>query len=80
MVSRYRLLAAFAAVLAIVMAMPSEAAARGRQAAAAPSGSGYERRDDVREFIHELVRDDHFQRSTRVRWSRPDAGMTGTPR
>ena len=74
-----RILAAFAAVLAAVTALPSAAATRhatahpsaaGSRNAAASSGSGYERRAEVRGFIDALVRDDGFSRKTLTRWFR----------
>jgi membrane-bound lytic murein transglycosylase B len=68
---RYCLLAAFAAVLAGVTALPSAAASRGHAApAAAHAGSGYERRADVRAFIDALVHEDGFSRRTLTRWFR----------
>jgi membrane-bound lytic murein transglycosylase B len=66
---RYRLLAAFAAVLAGVTASPSDAAQRG-SSAAVQSASGYEQRGDVRAFIDELVREHGFSRKTLTRWFR----------
>ena len=66
---RYRLLAAFAAALAGVTALPSDAAQR-RASAAVQSASGYERRADVRAFIDELVREHAFSRKTLTHWFR----------
>jgi len=65
-----RVAAVFAAVLAILIALPSAAASRSHAPASAQAASGYERREDVRAFIDALVRDDGFSRSTLRRWFR----------
>jgi membrane-bound lytic murein transglycosylase B len=70
MVSRYRLLVAFAAALAIVTAAACDAAPRRKPVADIESASGYERRADVRAFIDELVREHGFSRSVLSRWFR----------
>jgi membrane-bound lytic murein transglycosylase B len=62
----------FASTLAVLLSLlvaPGGALARGK-AAPAESGSGYERRADVREFIAGLVHDDGFSRQKLVRWFR----------
>jgi membrane-bound lytic murein transglycosylase B len=59
---------ALVAALCLV-AIPDVDAARAAKPAA-EAGSGYEKRRDVREFIAELVRDEHFSRATLVRWFR----------
>ena len=64
--SKLFLPAVLAAVLCLV-ANPDVEAARPAKAAV-EAGSGYEKRSDVREFIAELVRDEHFSRATLVRW------------
>ena len=69
MISRYRLLAAFAAALAVVTADSSAATPR-RPSAAVEPASGYERRPDVRGFIDDLVREHGFSRKTLTRWFR----------
>jgi membrane-bound lytic murein transglycosylase B len=56
---------ALVAALCLV-AIPDVDAARAAKPAA-EAGSGYEKRSDVREFIAELVRDEHFSRATIVR-------------
>jgi membrane-bound lytic murein transglycosylase B len=66
--SKLFLPAVLAAVLCLV-ANPDVEAARPAKAAV-EAGSGYEKRSDVREFIAELVRDEHFSRATLVRWFR----------
>jgi membrane-bound lytic murein transglycosylase B len=70
MISQYRLLAAFAAAVAIVCAAPSDAGPRHKPVQAVQSASGYEQRADVRAFIAELVREHGFSRATLVRWFR----------
>jgi peptidoglycan lytic transglycosylase B len=66
--STLRKAAWLAAVLSLAGAIDADAA-RPAQHSASP-GSGYERRADVRDFIAELVRDDHFARTTLARWFR----------
>lgn len=65
--SKLCLAAAFAAVLSLVIVHDVDA--RPAKAVVA-TGSGYEKRADVRAFIAELVRDDHFPRATLLRWFR----------
>jgi membrane-bound lytic murein transglycosylase B len=69
MISRYRLLAAFAAILAVVTAVPSHSAP-GRPSAAVQAASGYERRADVRAFIDAMAREHGFSRKALTRWFR----------
>jgi membrane-bound lytic murein transglycosylase B len=71
-ISQYRLLAAFAAAIAVAFATtPAAAAAPSRKPVSrVQPGSGYERRDDVRAFIDELVREQGFSRQALVRWFR----------
>ena len=70
MISPYRLLAALAAAITLVVAATADAASRGKPAAANVSASGYEQRADVRAFIDELARDYGFPRAALKRWFR----------
>src|SRR3954467_14919962 len=65
MTAQQRILAAFATAIFVVGTAPPVAAARKTEPAAA---SGYERREDVRAFIDELVREHGFSRPTLRRW------------
>jgi membrane-bound lytic murein transglycosylase B len=69
MSSRYRFVAAFAANLAVVSAVPLHAESRRHSAPVQPS-SGYERRAEVRAFIDALVHEHGFSRTTLTRWFR----------
>ena len=59
-----RILVALATAIVVAATAVPAVAARKAQTAA----SGYERRDDVRAFIDELVRDHGFSRATLRRW------------
>ena len=65
MTAQQRILAAFATAMVFVTAVAPATAARKPQTTAA---SGYERRDDVRAFIDELVREHGFSRPMLRRW------------
>ena len=65
MTAQQQILAAFAtAIFLVTTAVPAAATRK----AATTSASGYERRDDVRAFIDELVRDYGFSRPVLRRW------------
>ena len=64
--SQHRIIVALATVVIVASAAAPEAAPP-RKPQAAPA-SGYERRDDVREFIDELAREHDFSRATLRRW------------
>jgi membrane-bound lytic murein transglycosylase B len=66
--SKIRFAAALVAALSLAAVHDVEAA-RGRQPAV-QSGSGYEKRPEVRAFIAELARDEHIPHKTLVRWFR----------
>ena len=65
MTAQQRILAAFATAIFFVTTVAPATAARKPPTTAA---SGYERRDDVRAFIDELVREHGFSRPTLRRW------------
>ena len=65
MTAQHRILAAFAIAMFLATAAAPPATAARPEAAAA---SGYERREDVRAFIDELVREHGFSRATLRRW------------
>ena len=64
--SQHRIIVALATAVIVASAAAPEAAPP-RKPQAAPA-SGYERRDDVREFIDELAREHDFSRATLKRW------------
>ncbi len=64
--SQHRIIVALATAVIVASAAAPEAAPP-RKPQAAPA-SGYERRDDVREFIDELAREHDFSRATLRRW------------
>jgi len=65
MTAQQRILAAFATAIFFVTTVAPATAAHRPQTTAA---SGYERREDVRAFIDELVREHGFSRATLRRW------------
>src|SRR5882672_465757 len=64
--SHHRTLIALA--IAFLFSAATATGATPSQKHRAEAGSGYERRGEVRKFIDELVRDEHFSRATLVRW------------
>ena len=65
MTAQLRILVAFATAMLFATIVAPAGAARKPEA---PVASGYERREDVRAFIEELVREHGFQKATLRRW------------
>jgi membrane-bound lytic murein transglycosylase B len=66
MISHRRTFVAFA--IAFVVAATAPFDAKARKASSPPLGSGYEQRDDVRDFIDDLAREHGFSRKTLRGW------------
>ena len=67
---RYRVAATFVAACLVGMAVDAKGVAAARPRSETTSGSGYDKRDDVRAFIDELARQHGFSRATLRRWFR----------